>query len=30
MLSLSLGLPAGVGTKIIKRIELRDDDEDSD
>jgi hypothetical protein len=30
MLSLSLGLPAGVGKKIIKRIELRDDGEDSD
>ncbi|MBM3330792.1 hypothetical protein FJY68_02935 [candidate division WOR-3 bacterium] len=30
MLSLSLGLPAGVGKKIIKRIELRDDGEDND
>lgn len=30
MLSLSLGLPAGVGKKIIKRIELRDDGEGSD
>jgi hypothetical protein len=29
-LELSLGLPAGLGKRIIKRIELRDDGEDSD
>ncbi len=30
MLALSLGLPGGFGRRIIKRIELRDDSEDSD
>jgi hypothetical protein len=30
LLELSLGLPAGLGKRIIKRIELRDDGEDSD
>jgi hypothetical protein len=30
LLELSLGLPAGPGKRIIKRIELRDDGEDSD
>jgi hypothetical protein len=30
LLEFSLGLPAGLGKRIIKRIELRDDDEDSD
>jgi len=30
LLGLSLGLPGGLGERVIKRIELRDDDEDSD